>query len=100
MKAADVAAFALACQGLWRGNRVAAAVAVRAGAVPDAMTGRPHRNDHSDDDAVPHASLRHNPRRADHIKYTRSEAEQEKYSESPRRNPERAVDEPTETGSD
>jgi hypothetical protein len=40
MKAADVAAFALACQGLWRGYRVAAAVAVRAGAVPAAVTQR------------------------------------------------------------
>src|SRR5215469_3755082 len=45
-------------------------------------------------------SLRCNPRRAHHIKYTRSEAEQEKYSEPPRRNPEPAVDEPTEAGSD
>src|SRR5215472_7866597 len=45
-------------------------------------------------------SLRCNPRRAHHIKHTRSEAEQEKYGEPPRRNPEPAVDEPTEAGSD
>src|SRR5262249_9147139 len=45
-------------------------------------------------------SLRCNPRRAHHIKHTRSEAEQEKYGEPPRRNAEPAVDEPTEAGSD